>query len=207
MVNSKRRSCCLKVMRPCGGLVYWQSVSIAQVQPRSSAYFSMTFEKLHLQKLKFGRCSSSRQGIIVVTFSRRYSRCYASDKTACRDPLCQSKSPFSTCERWQSTWSNSSSLQHLKVKRRSPCPLKQSLLTPVHENKKKRRLVNQVRDIICNLPHPLSLSLCSVGVFIFYCNMSRSQHGRHLMQRSWVRQVIHIVVKDWQQTLKYVYQT
>ena len=35
--------------------------------------------------------------------------------------------------------------------------------------------------------------------------MSRSQHGRHGVQRNWVCQVNHNAVKGGQQTLNYIY--
>ena len=37
--------------------------------------------------------------------------------------------------------------------------------------------------------------------------MSCSQHGRHGVQRNWVRQVNHSGVQDGQQTLTHVYWT
>ena len=40
---------------------------------------------------------------------------------------------------------------------------------------------------------------------ISYLHVSRSQHGWHGVQRSWVRQVNHSAVKDGQQTLMHVY--
>ena len=50
-------------------------------------------------------------------------------------------------------------------------------------------------------------SICSLVLWRPDVSLSRSQHGRHGVQRSWVRQVNHSEVDGGQQTLKRVYLT